>query len=67
MKGVGIPIISGFFSMAGYLLTDFYPGGFVTILSAVAACGLLSKVAETMIPEAFVTVLGFLLFSILIV
>jgi ZIP family zinc transporter len=72
----GIPLISGFLSMAGFLLTDFYPGGFVTFLSAVAAGGLLSMISETMIPEAFsespdfigfVTVLGFLLFFILIV
>jgi zinc transporter, ZIP family len=49
----GITLISGFFSLAGYLVFSQFPPEIVAFTQAVAGGALIALIADTMIPEAF--------------
>ncbi|MGE5681736.1 MAG: ZIP family metal transporter [Bacillota bacterium] len=66
---LGIAIISGFASLAGFALFSHYSQDVIAATTAVAAGAILSMLVDTMIPEAFkethnfaglITVIGFL-------
>lgn len=66
---VGIALISGAASLAGYAVFRYFSAGVIALTTAVAAGAILSMLVDTMIPEAFeethnfaglITVLGFL-------
>jgi len=71
----GITFLTGIGGILGYSVFGSYPETSVAFITALAAGGILSMVAETMIPEAFeeshsfigsITALGFMAFFILI-
>lgn len=71
----GIMVFSGFASLAGYAVFGGFPTPVIAALTAMAGGGMLAMIAETMIPEAFqevhgfiglITVAGFLAFFVLI-
>jgi ZIP family zinc transporter len=71
----GIMIFSGVASLLGYAIFGGFPPAVIAALTALAAGGMLAMISETMIPEAFhevqgfiglITVTGFLAFFILI-
>ncbi len=70
----GITLLTGFAGMLGYSVFGGYPDTVIAFITALAAGGILSMVAETMIPEAFeeaqsfiglITASGFLAFFLL--
>jgi ZIP family zinc transporter len=70
----GITVLTGIAGMLGYLVFGTFPDTVIAFITALAAGGILSMVAETMIPEAFeeaqsfiglITAAGFLSFFLL--
>ncbi len=70
----GITVLTGLAGMLGYSVFGNFPEPIITFITALAAGGILSMVAETMIPEAFeeaqsfiglITAAGFLAFFLL--
>jgi ZIP family zinc transporter len=70
----GITVLTGIAGMLGYSVFGSFPGTINAFITALAAGGILSMVAETMIPEAFeeaqsfiglITAAGFLAFFLL--
>jgi ZIP family zinc transporter len=71
----GITFLTGIGGILGYSVFGSYPETIIAFITALAAGGILSMVAETMIPEAFeeshsfigfITALGFVTFFLLI-
>ncbi len=71
----GITILTGIAGMLGYTVFGSFPDTIIAFITALAAGGILSMVAETMIPEAFeeaqsfiglITAAGFLAFFVLV-
>ena len=71
----GITFLTGIGGVLGYSVFGSYPETGIAFITALAAGGILSMVAETMIPEAFeeahsfigfITALGFMTFFMLI-
>jgi ZIP family zinc transporter len=71
----GITFLTGIGGILGYSVFGSYPATRIAFITALAAGGILSMVAETMIPEAFeeshsfigfITALGFVTFFLLI-
>jgi ZIP family zinc transporter len=71
----GITFLTGIGGVLGYSVFGSYPESVIAFITALAAGGILSMVAETMIPEAFeesqsfigfITALGFMTFYMLI-
>jgi ZIP family zinc transporter len=71
----GITILTGFAALLGYSVFGHFSDSTIAFITALAAGGILSMVAETMIPEAFeeahsfiglITAAGFLTFFLLI-
>jgi ZIP family zinc transporter len=70
----GITVLTGIAGMLGYSVFGSFPDTIIAFITALAAGGILSMVAETMIPEAFeeaqsfiglITAAGFLAFFLL--
>jgi ZIP family zinc transporter len=70
----GITLLTGIGGMLGYSVFGSFPDTINAFITALAAGGILSMVAETMIPEAFeeaqsfigfITALGFMVFYLL--
>ncbi len=71
----GITFLTGIGGILGYSVLGSYPAEIIAFITALAAGGILSMVAETMIPEAFeeshsfigfITALGFMTLYVLI-
>ncbi len=70
----GITVLTGIAGVLGYSVFSSSPDSIIAFITALAAGGILSMVAETMIPEAFeeaqsfiglITASGFLAFFLL--
>ncbi len=70
----GITLLTGIAGMLGYAVFASFPVTIISFITALAAGGIMSMVAETMIPEAFeeaqsfiglITATGFLMFFLL--
>jgi ZIP family zinc transporter len=70
----GITVLTGIAGMLGYSVFGSFPDTTIAFITALAAGGIMSMVAETMIPEAFeeahsfiglITAAGFLTFFLL--